>query len=141
MIKYQLKCDQDHQFESWFASSDAFEKLRKTSMIACTGCGSTRVEKSLMAPKVTPARQKAAAPVLTKPKNEGEKAIADMRDQVEKNSEYVGLNFASEARSMHLGETENRSIYGEAKLEEAKSLIDEGIPVAPLPFMPKRNTN
>ncbi len=141
MIKFTLKCDQDHQFESWFGSSDDFEKVKSAGHVSCPNCGSEAVEKTLMAPPVRTARKAKQSAELQKAKTEAEKAIAAMRKEVETNSEYVGMNFAKEARSMHDGETEARSIYGEAKLEDAKALIDEGVPVAPLPFVPKRKTN
>jgi hypothetical protein len=90
-----------------------------------------------------PPREKKApvAPTLPTEKSAAEQAIAEMRAQVEQNSEYVGTNFAIEARSMHLGDAPERAIYGEAKPEEAKSLIEDGIPVTPLPFMPTRKSN
>lgn len=139
MIRFTLSCDQDHRFESWFASSDAFETLLKAGHVACVVCGSTTVEKSLMAPSVSPGRKKEAS--LTATKSPEEQALAAMRKHVEDNSEYVGMSFAKEARAMHDGDAPERAIYGEAKPEEAKSLIEDGVPVAPLPFMPKAKTN
>lgn len=138
MIRYDLKCDKDHSFDSWFASADAFEVLQKAGHLACPECGSVQVTKSLMAPKVRSSRKAAS---LTRAETEKEKALAKLRDEVEKNSDYVGMNFAAEARAMHDGDAPARAIYGEAKLEEAKSLIEDGIPVAPLPFTPKAKTN
>lgn len=138
MIRYDLKCDNDHSFDSWFASADAFEVLQKAGHLTCPECGSTQVEKSLMAPKVRSSRKTAS---LTKADTEKEKALAKLRDHVEKNSDYVGMNFAAEARAMHDGDTPTRAIYGEAKLDEAKSLLEDGVPVAPLPFTPKAKTN
>ncbi|WP_420858425.1 DUF1178 family protein [Marivivens marinus] len=135
MIRYTLKCDRDHIFESWFQSADAFDKLAKAGMVACAECGSSSVEKSLMAPAVTTDRP------LSAPKDPREAALAKMREEVEKNSEYVGLSFAKEARAMHAGDTPERSIYGEAKPEEAKALIEEGVPVLPLPFKPRKQAN
>lgn len=147
MIRYTLKCDQSHSFESWFASAEAFEKLHAAGMVLCAICGSSEVEKALMAPAVRPAR-KAAAPAeapaaapLSAPQNKMEEALAAMRREVEENSDYVGLNFAAEARAMHTGERPERAIHGEAKLEEARALLEEGIPVTPLPFLPKRSSN
>lgn len=137
MIRYSLKCDQGHDFESWFKSSSAFDTLQSAGHVACVVCGSAKVEKTLMTPKVATAR---SAP-LREGANEAEQALQKMRKEVEENSDYVGLNFAAEARAIHDGDKPNRSIYGEAKPEEAKALIEDGIPVAPLPFMPKRNTN
>lgn len=143
MIRYSLKCSDDHSFDSWFASADAFEKLNSSGMVACPVCGSDKVEKTLMAPRVTPGRKKAQAEAtpLSTPMSEAEAAIAKLRKHVEENSDYVGLSFAQEARKMHDGEVESRPIFGEAKMEDAKQLIDDGVPVAPLPFMPQRKTN
>ncbi|MDP2518080.1 DUF1178 family protein [Shimia thalassica] len=151
MIQYTLKCAQDHRFDSWFQSADAFDKLKSAGMVSCAVCGDPHVEKAIMAPRVRPARNAAtapapqaeqpAAPSLSAPANEMEKAVSDLKKQIEANSDYVGKDFAKEARAMHTGETPERSIYGEAKLDEAKALIDEGISVAPLPFRPGRKTN
>ena len=143
MIQYSLKCENDHSFDSWFASADAYDKLADNGMVSCAVCGSTKVSKAIMAPRVRTTKGKEApvAPTLPTEKSAAEQAIAEMRAQVEQNSEYVGTNFATEARSMHLGDAPERAIYGEAKPEEAKSLIEDGIPVTPLPFMPTRKSN
>lgn len=138
MIRYALTCDNDHHFESWFQSSDAFEKLAKAGHLSCTRCGSNDVTRALMAPSV-PA--KANAKDLTTPNDDAETALSRLRKEVEENSDYVGPSFAQEARKMHDGEAPERAIYGEAKIDEAKKLIEDGVPVAPLPFMPKRKTN
>lgn len=154
MIQYTLKCDQDHSFDSWFQSSAAFETLKKSGHVTCAICGSVSVEKAIMAPRVVSARKKAAelpaAPVETPapekpmgmvPDESMQKALQEMKKQVEENSDYVGKDFAKEARSMHLGETPERAIYGETNAQEAKSLIEDGVPVMPLPFTPTRKTN
>jgi len=143
MIQYSLKCENDHSFDSWFASADAYDKLADNGMVSCAVCGSTKVSKAIMAPRVRTTKGKEApvAPTLPTEKSAAEPALAKMRAQVEQNSEYVGTNFATEARSMHLGDAPERAIYGEAKPEEAKSLIEDGIPVTPLPFMPTRKSN
>jgi len=148
MIRYALKCDTDHAFESWFKSAEAFDGLRASGMVECPVCGSQRIEKAIMAPRVRPARKAAAKPSpgapdkpLQAPASETETALAEMRRQVEKNSDYVGLSFASEARKMHVGDIPHRSIYGEARSDEAKKLLEDGVPVAPLPFLPSRKTN
>lgn len=152
MIQYTLKCDQDHRFDSWFQSGEAFDKLKAAGMVVCTVCGSTNVEKAIMAPRVRPARtastqsepsseQPSAAPSLSTPTNETERAISELKRKIEANSEYVGQNFADEARAMHEGDSPERAIHGEAKPEEAKKLIEEGVPVLPLPFLSGRKTN
>lgn len=149
MIQYSLKCDNDHSFDSWFQSGPAFEKLQAAGMVACAICGSTDVKKSVMAPRVSTSRDKAsdAKPSqpdikpLSQPASAAEQALKELKTQIEKNSTYVGENFATEARAMHLGEAPERQIYGEAKPEDAKKLIEDGIPVTPLPFMTGRKTN
>jgi len=109
-------------------------------MLTCIDCGDSHIVKSLMTPKLSTKKTKIKTS-LTTPLNDKEKALAKLKAEVEKNSDYVGMNFANEARAMHDGEQPRRSIYGEARPEEAKALIEEGIQVAPLPFMPKRQTN
>ncbi|WP_062762895.1 DUF1178 family protein [Falsirhodobacter sp. alg1] len=127
MIRFTLRCSDGHSFESWFASGDTFETLRKAGHVPCPECGNPDVEKALMAPAVS----------ITK-KTE---ALAALKKMVEANSEYVGTGFVGEARKMHAGDAPKRSIHGEARLDEARKLIEEGVPVLPLPFIPKRQTN
>ncbi len=134
MIKFHLKCDQDHQFESWFQSGAAFDKLVAAGMINCTTCGSTDVTKMIMAPAVNTSNS------ITAPK-QTDAALAELKKKVEANSEYVGSDFATEAREIHDGTKPERPIYGEANLQEAKKLVDDGIPVMPLPFIPRKKTN
>ncbi|MBD3677500.1 MAG: DUF1178 family protein [Rhodobacteraceae bacterium] len=147
MIRYALRCENDHGFESWFKSAEAFDTVKAAGMVSCPDCGSTKVEKALMAPRVRASRDAEAAsepnekPSLKAPQSERERVLAELRRKVEENSEYVGMNFAKEARKMHEGESPERAIYGEAKLDEAKSLIEDGVPVAPLPFLPQRKAN
>lgn len=141
MIRYALKCDREHGFESWFQSADAYEKVAAAGMVSCPDCGSIRVEKALMAPDVRPGRRRDAAPLSAPPQDPREKALAELRRRVEEGSDYVGMNFASEARAIHSGEAPERSIWGEARIDEARGLIEDGIPVAPLPFRPKSRSN
>ena len=139
MIHYNLKCNNDHTFNSWFDSLDAFDKLEKTKMLSCPTCGSDSIKRAMMSPQVSPSSTKQAFS-LSKPTSEIEKKISDARKKVEAESEDVGKNFATEARAMHEGNSPVRSIYGEAKIKDAKSLIEDGIPVIPLPWS-KRQTN
>lgn len=147
MIRYSLKCAQGHGFESWFQSADAFDGLAARGLVACPLCGTTDVEKSLMAPALrAPREDKAPAPAteggpLSTPATAMETALAALRREIEKNSEYVGMNFATEARRIHAGNAPERAIHGEAKADEARRLIEDGVPVAPLPFLPSRKTN
>jgi hypothetical protein len=142
MIRYSLKCAEGHTFDSWFQSANAFEKLQAAGHVACAVCGVSKVEKALMAPLVSTA-EAAAEPAkpLTQEKTPQEQALAALREHVEKNSDYVGTDFAREARAMYLGEVDARPIWGEAKGDEAKKLIEDGVPVAPLPFTPTRKTS
>ncbi|GLS87951.1 hypothetical protein GCM10010873_29250 [Cypionkella aquatica] len=144
MIHYALRCSKSHDFDSWFQSAAGYDSLRAAGQIVCPLCGDTAIEKTLMAPAVRPARKAgevAARPKLSEPASELEAALAEMRRQVEANSEYVGLNFAAEARRMHDGDIDSRAIYGEAKADEARALIEDGVQVMPLPFMPPRKAN
>lgn len=143
MIHYTLRCDQSHDFDSWFQSSAAYDALRGAGHVACPVCGSGVVEKQLMAPAVRPAKTAAdtPTPLTAPPVSEQEQALAALRAQVEANSDYVGLNFVAEARKMHEGTSPARAIYGEARPDEARKLIEDGVPVAPLPFLPRRKAN
>jgi hypothetical protein len=163
MIRYALACDRDHEFESWFPSSDAYDDQQKRGLVACPFCGSHKVEKQIMAPRIARtddrgARPEPALPVPvpapakpdapeTSPApqpvalfSEKERELRAMfkafREHVEKNAEHVGGRFPDEARRMHHGEIEHRSIYGEATPGEARELIEEGIEIHPLPIVP-----
>lgn len=149
MIKFTLKCSQDHSFDSWFQSSAAFEKLQSGGLVGCPVCGEKSIEKAIMAPRVTASRRKQRPNIeptgemhaLTAPSSPAEAAIAELKKKIQKHSEYVGSDFAAEARAIHDGDAPERSIYGEAEASEARKLIEDGVPVAPLPFMPTRKTN
>lgn len=133
MIRYDLSCKEGHRFDGWFASSAAFEAQRDAGQVQCAICGSHEVDRALMSPGV---------PTRSNRLSEGGKTpLEQLREHVEANSDYVGLQFADEARAMHEGRSDPRAIHGEAKPEEARALIEEGVPIAPLPFIPKRQTN
>jgi hypothetical protein len=143
MIKYALACEQAHAFESWFPSSDAYEAQLKRGLVTCPVCNSATVEKQIMAPSVArkdkapvPAAAAAAVASLTDKEREIRAMLRAMRDHVVQNAENVGQGFADEARRMHYGEAEQRSIYGEAAPAEARDLMEEGIDVLPLPIVP-----
>ncbi|NKX43552.1 DUF1178 family protein [Roseicyclus persicicus] len=145
MIRYALKCSEGHGFDSWFQSADAYEALAARGLVSCAVCGGTEVAKALMAPRVAAAEDAPApAPVekpLSQPAHPAEPMLRAMREHLAKNSTYVGGRFATEARAMHLGDAETRMIHGEARPEEARALIEEGIPIAPLPFLPPDKAN
>lgn len=152
MIRYALRCARDHAFDSWFQSPAAYDRLAAAGGVACPHCGGTDVGKALMAPSVVtdPALPSPAAaevpaaasrPALGTPSTEIERRLAALREKIERESEYVGLSFADEARAMHEGDAPERAIWGEARPEEARRLLEDGVPVAPLPFVPRRMTN
>lgn len=147
MIKFSLKCAQDHRFDSWFQSADAYDKLARRGMISCTLCGDTNIEKSIMAPNVQAGRtsrsKNGATPsnALSIPASRAEQVLAEMRRTIEKNSEYVGTDFVREARQMHEGKAPERSIHGEARIDEARKLVEDGVQIMPLPFRPVRKVN
>jgi hypothetical protein len=133
MIRYALKCRDGHAFESWFQSAVAFDALVEAGHVTCAVCGIAEVSKALMAPRVGGAEL--APPAL---KDNKDMAIARMRKHVEDNATYVGGKFAEKARAMHDGTSTETSIYGEASAAEARALIEDGVPVLPLPFKPKQ---
>ncbi len=146
MIRYALACGGGHEFESWFQSAASYDTLAAAKQLSCPDCGDTKIAKSLMSPGVSPSRRSVPAKEteerpLSKPRSDAEAALADLRKAVEENSDYVGLKFAAEARAMHEGDIPTRSIYGEARIDEAKRLMEDGVPVAPLPFRPTRKSN
>lgn len=139
MIKFDLICDEQHTFEAWFGSNADFDAQRDAGLVSCPHCGSVTVEKALMAPSVSTARKKDAAMQLAMNTNQKaamdqlRKAVKAIRD----NSENVGVRFPEEARKIHYGESEERGIIGQASPDEVKSLVDEGVNVAPLPDLPE----
>ncbi|WP_138464875.1 DUF1178 family protein [Poseidonocella sp. HB161398] len=152
MIRYALKCSEEHGFESWFRSAGDFDSLAAAGQLECPVCGSTEIAKALMAPRVAPAEREAARPAPEKPAQqpvtagaemppELRSAIEKLRAEVEAHSDYVGRSFAKEARAIHEGEKPGRAIHGEANAEEARALLQDGIPVLPLPFRDRRGTN
>jgi len=131
MIKYNLKCENNHNFDAWFSDSSNFEEQNKKNLIFCPECNSTKIEKNIMAPNIGSKKQ-SYTNALKNEKNY-EKIIKNVRKHVEKNFEYVGDKFADEARAIHYGEKEEREIYGETSVEEAVDLIEEGVNVSPIP--------
>ena len=155
MIRYSLRCEQDHSFESWFQSSSAYDSQVKRKLVTCPSCGSAKVEKAIMAPQIvskkgrdsapapTPApaaatdvTAPASTPLLMAQERELRAKLKELRDHIVKNADNVGERFPNEARKMHYGDIEHRPIYGEASPDEARSLIEEGVEVSPLPVLP-----
>ncbi len=157
MIRYNLVCAQRHEFESWFAGSAAYDKQAGRGLVECPVCGSTKVEKALMTPRlartrkstvVEPAVPDTAVPAAPEPpvpapvavispqEQELRTKLRELREHLVKNAENVGQQFPEEARKMHYGEKKHRSIYGTASPGDAKALHEEGIEFAPLPVLP-----
>jgi len=137
MIRYTLTCEREHRFDSWFANAAAFDTLKGTGALECPLCASRRIEKALMAPAVATAD----APPPKPPEALLAERLAALRKHVEETSDYVGVEFVTEARAIHEGTAPERPIWGEAKPDEARKLIEDGVPVAPLPFVPRAKTN
>jgi hypothetical protein len=155
MIRYNLRCDRGHAFESWFQSSQAYETQEKRRLVNCPSCGSAKVERAIMAPQivskkgrdiaapapapapVTEAAAPASTPLLMAQERELRAKLKELRDHIVKNADNVGERFPNEARKMHYGDIEHRPIYGEASPDEARALIDEGVEVSPLPVLPE----
>lgn len=136
MIRYALICDRGHSFEAWFGSSRAYDEQAEAHAVACPDCGSTAVSKAPMAPYVPKRRAEAAPPKLDE-RRKSYAMLRQLREEMTANSDYVGEKFPEEARKIHFNEAPARSIHGEATLEEAKALTEEGIPVRPLPPLPE----
>ncbi|THK35290.1 DUF1178 family protein [Ensifer sp. MPMI2T] len=138
MIRYNLSCDNGHDFEGWFASSDDFDSQVERHLVACPTCGSHSVSKLLMAPAVSTARKKEAtrALVMDRAQKETIAKIRELVDSIRENAEDVGERFPEEARKVHYGEAEQRGLIGKASAEEAIALLEEGIEIAPLPVLP-----
>jgi hypothetical protein len=159
MIRYALICDKQHAFEIWFKNSADYDSQRKRKLVSCPACDSTKVEKALMAPSLgrstksksisappaetmqsTPAPADAKAPVammMSPQEQELRGKLKELREHLTKNADNVGSKFPDEARKMHYGEIEHRSIYGEASPQDAKELHEEGIEFHPLPILPE----
>jgi hypothetical protein len=140
MIKYALGCAEGHAFESWFPDSAAYDKQRKRGFVACPECGSTRVDKAIMAPAVVGGDRAAAVEtgpeiVVDDRRRQAREFFVRMRREIEANTDDVGAKFPQVARAIHLGEEPERAIRGRASLAEAKSLLEDGVGVLPLPML------
>ena len=137
MIRYALRCDKGHDFDGWFRSAEGFDALSAAGRVGCSVCGSAAVAKALMAPAVPPRAAPEGSP-LAPSASKLEEALRELRRHVEENSDYVGDSFVTTARAMHEGKVPDRSIHGEASPDDARKLIEDGIPIAPLPFRATR---
>ena len=152
MIRYNLRCERGHAFESWFQSSQAYETQEKRQLVNCPSCGSAKVERAIMAPQIVSKKSRdrtapvpaaaadtavpSSTPLMMAQERELRAKLRELRYHIVKNADNVGERFPNEARKMHYGDIEHRPIYGEASPEEARSLIDEGVEVSPLPGLP-----
>jgi len=155
MIRYSLRCERNHSFDSWFQSSSAYDSQVKRKLVTCPACGSAKIEKAIMAPQIVskkgrdiaapapepapPAEVSAPAstPLLMAQERELRAKLKELRDHIVKNADNVGERFPNEARKMHYGDIEHRPIYGEASPDEARALVEEGVEVSPLPVLPE----
>jgi hypothetical protein len=156
MIRYSLRCERAHEFESWFQSSSAYDSQIKRKLVTCPACGSAKVDKAIMAPQIMSRKGRDSAPPAPSPapasvevtapgstplmmaqERELRAKLKELRDHIVKNADNVGERFPTEARKMHYGDIEHRPIYGEASPDEARSLIEEGVEVSPLPVLPE----
>ena len=137
MIKYLLKCNKNHEFESWFSNSIEYEKLKNKKMIECIFCNSKKIEKSIMSPQVI--KKQKNQNINLKEVNKIKKDLLKIRNFVEQNFEFVGKNLSKEVRSIYYDEKKQRNIYGTATLEEQKELKDEGIELGSIPWLKKDN--
>src|ERR1041385_3447907 len=139
MILFELKCAKDHQFEGWFPSGAAYEAQLAKRELSFPLCGDRKIDKAVMAPRIGKAGEPAPAPQptpATRMALNAKAALQELRRKIEANCDYVGPGFAEEARRIHYGEAEERGIYGEASDEQAQGLLDEGIAVAKIPWVP-----
>jgi hypothetical protein len=137
MIRYALTCDKGHGFEAWFGSGSDYDVQVEAGAVVCPACGSAEVSKAPMAPAVRRSRAEPAESPAGSERRQTYALLKDLRAHLKANAEHVGPAFPEEARKMHYGEAEARSIYGEASIEEAEALRDEGIPAVPLPPLPE----
>ena len=137
MIRFALICEHEHEFEGWFRSNDDFDTQKKRGFVDCPSCGSHKVQKALMAPAVSTARSRETiALAMGEAQKQALAQLKAMAEKVRENADYVGDKFAEEARKIHFGERDARGIYGEATLDEAKSLAEDGIEFMPIPSFP-----
>lgn len=147
MILYNLRCHKDHTFEAWFRDSSFYDSQREAGELRCPVCGSKKVEKAIMAPRLASGSTSEQTPETT-PKASGpdetavkaRQALLELRKTIEETCDYVGPTFAEEARKMHYGEVEQRSIYGESSAEDAEALAEEGVEVRQIPWLPRENS-
>lgn len=138
MIRYQLRCSEDHQFEAWFKDSSSYDQQEAEGAISCPVCGDEQISKAIMAPAI--GRSREAAEQANKARQEALQQLAELRRKVEEGCDYVGPQFAEEARKIHYGEVGMRAIYGETTANEAQELNEEGIEFSRIPWLPRTDS-
>lgn len=150
MIHYQLQCEAEHGFDAWFRDSAAYDQQAAKGLLECPSCGSSKISKALMAPRIggtrqnaqpdpLPAKDRAKQVQITPEAAALRRQLLEIRSKIEESCDYVGPRFAEEARKIHYGETDPKGIYGETSADEAKALLDEGIEFGAVPWVPKDN--
>ena len=139
MIKYNLKCDNKHEFESWFSDSEEFDKLDNKNLLECIYCSSKKISKSIMAPMVSVEKREANLPKIDKIMMEEKKKLTKLRNYIEKNFEYVGKDFSKKVREIYYDKKNNKMIYGTTSLKEREELAEEGIDLISIPWIDKEN--
>jgi hypothetical protein len=140
MILFNLSCANDHEFEAWFKDGATYDKQVKKRQVSCPVCGDSKIAKAPMAPRIGSGKKADAAAAETAKLAEMHETLSKLRNEVEKNCDYVGPNFAEEARKIHYKETDPRNIYGETSKEEAKALKDEGVEFSSIPWVPRNDS-
>jgi hypothetical protein len=140
MIRYALLCDREHEFEGWFGASADFDDQQARGLIECPVCASKAVRKAIMAPAVAGTKRRAQVQSPAQTQAMMMEAMGRIRRHVEENFDDVGDTFVSEARAIHEGRSEDRGIYGQATAGEVRELIDDGVPVAPMPPEPPKKS-
>ena len=140
MIKYNLKCDNDHEFESWFSDSNEFEKLNKKKLLECIYCSSKKIEKSIMAPMISATKSKDdKMNFFDKKISKNKDELLKLRNYVEKNFEFVGDKFTEKAREVFYDKKSKKGIYGTTTAKEKAELEEEGIELLSIPWVSKDN--
>ena len=140
MIKYNLKCINNHEFESWFSSSHEFENLKKKKYLECIYCNSNKIEKSIMSPMLSKTKKKESELKIFEKELQKEKnKLLKIRKYIENNFEFVGKNFSKRVREIYYDKSKNNTIYGTTTPEEKKELAEEGIDLLSVPWVNKEN--
>ncbi len=140
MIKYNLKCINNHEFESWFSDSNEFDKLKNKKLLECIYCSSKKISKSIMSPMISVTKEKKIEfEKLNRYLREEKNQLIKMRNYIEKNFEYVGENFSKKVREIYYDKKSKKVIYGRTTLDERKELEEEGINLLTIPWLDKEN--